>query len=169
MFWSILKARIHSLPSADGVALKVAKQFCVVPSKPGKDKPVHALLLAIGCAPLAPGALENRLIIFVYNGSSAGCWVPTLFRTAVAKAEVGMVNGTTLGKRKRSPSVSTKKNVLFLIIGPPTAAAHWFALEKGRGVTGVEFLFIQSLEFMVRPFHQYWAFPWKVLLPDLVT
>src|SRR5450759_11836 len=109
MFWSILKARIHSFPSADGVALKAAKQFCVVPSKPGKTRPVHAALLGIGCAPLAPGALANRFIIFVYNGSSAGCRVPTLFRTAVANSDVGMVNGMTLGRRKRNPSVSKKK------------------------------------------------------------
>src|ERR1019366_6323705 len=128
MFWSILKATINSFPSADGVALKTAKQSCVVPSMPVKVRPVHAALLGIGCAPLAPGALANRFIIFVYNGSSAGCRLVTLFRTAVAKAGVGMVNGMTLGRRKRNPSVSKKKNVLFLIIGPPTEPAHWLAL-----------------------------------------
>src|ERR1039458_3349209 len=114
MFWSILKARIHSFARADGVALKVAKHFCVVPSnKPGKTRAVHAALLGIGVAPLAPGALANRFIIFVYNGSSAGCFVPTLLRTAVAKAGVGMLVGMTLGRTKRSPSVSKKKNVWF--------------------------------------------------------
>jgi len=74
-----------------------------------------------------------------------------------------------LGRMKRRPSVSKKKKVLFLIIGPPTDAAHWFALEKGRGVTGSVLLLNQLLEFMVRPFHQYSALPWKALLPDLVT
>src|ERR1039457_364519 len=160
MFWSTLAAMIHSFPSEDGVELKVEKQFCVVPLKPGKERPVHAALLGYECALAAPGALANRFISCVYNGSSAGCVVPTLLRTAFAKAAVGMTVGMTLGKRNRNPSVSKKKNVLFLIIGPPTAAAHWFALEKGRGVIlpGVpsnELLFIQSLEFMVRPFHQY--------------
>src|ERR1019366_8341284 len=112
MFWSILKARIHSFARADGVALKRAKQSCVVPSnKPGKTRAVHAPpgVLGIGCAPLAPGALANRFIIFVYNGSPAGCFVPTLLRTAVAKAGVGMLVGMTLGRTKRSPSVSKKK------------------------------------------------------------
>src|ERR1700680_4060134 len=174
MFWSTLAAIIHSFPSEDGVELKVAKQFCVAGLKPVNFTPLHAVLLGMACALAAPGALANRLIRCWYNGSSAGWLAPTLASTAPAKAALGTVVAITLGKRKRNPSVSKKKNVLFLIIGPPTEAAHWFALENGRGVIlpGVpsnEFLFIQLLEFMVRPFHQYWAFPWKLLVPDLVT
>ena len=38
---------------------------------------------------------------------------------------------STFGRTKRKPSVSTKKNVLSLRMGPPTEAAHWLALEKG--------------------------------------
>ena len=62
----------------------------------------------------------------VYKGSEAGCRVPTLAKTALAKAGFGTVVGKTFGNRKRKPSVSTKKNVLFLIIVPPTEMAHWF-------------------------------------------
>src|SRR5580700_1534887 len=169
MFWSTLAAIIHSLASADGVALKVAKQFWVAPLKPVKVRAEHAALLGITCAPLAPGALANRLIICWYNGSEPGCRVATLFRTAVAKAALGTVVGMTLGRIKRKPSVSKKKKVLFLIMGPPTEPAHWLAFEKGRGAWGVELRFIQLSEFMVRPFHQYWALPWNLLVPDLVT
>src|SRR5271170_4341630 len=169
MFWSTLKAMIHSFASAVGAALKVAKQGVVAGLKPGTIRAAQAALFGIGCAALAPGALANRLIICWNRGSDPGCRTPTLFRTADAKAGVGTVVGRTLGRTKRNPSVSKKKKVLFLIIGPPTEPAHWLALENGRGVNGTESLFIQLFEFMVRPFHQYWALPWNLLLPDLVT
>ena len=61
----------------------------------------------------------------------------TFFRTAFAKAGVGTLVAMTFGRTNRNPSVSKKKNVLFLIMGPPTEPAHWLALENGRGVTGV--------------------------------
>ncbi len=82
-----------------------------------------------------------------------------LFTTAVANAGVGRVLVKPLGRINRKPSVSTKKNVLSFLIGPPSEDAHWFAFENGRGVIGLELLNIQSLEFMVRPFHQYRALP----------
>src|SRR5208283_4134441 len=168
-FWSILKAIMYSCARADGVAWNDAMQDWVPGLKPGKAKPLQAELLGSGWALPAPLALANRFIICVYRGRSAGCRLATLFRIAPANAGVGMYVGMLLGRIKRRPSVSKKKKVLFLMIGPPIEPAHWFALEKGRGVTGVELLLSQSLEFMVRPFHQYSALPWKALLPDLVT
>src|ERR1035437_9214385 len=117
-------------------------------------------------APLAPGALANIVIIRLYNGSSFGCSDVTLAMTAFAKAVVGMLVAMTFGRTKRNPSVSKKKKVLSLITGPPTEVAHWFAFE--RGFENPPLSFIQSLAFMFEPFHQYSAFPWKLLVPDLV-
>src|ERR1035437_3398352 len=119
-----------------------------------------------GCAALAPGALVKLFIICLYNGLSFGCSVATLARTAFAKAGVGMFVRKVFGRTKRNPSVSKKQKVLSLITGPPTEVAHWFAFERGFAVPPL--LNIQSLAFMVEPFHQYSAFPWKLLVPDLV-
>src|SRR5271165_5632923 len=166
-FWSILKAIIHSCARADGAAWNDAKQDWVPGLKPGSVKPLQVEPLGSGWALPAPLALANRFIICVYRGSSAGCRLATLFRIAPARAGVGIFVGMVLGRIKRRPSVSKKKKVLFLMIGPPIEPAHWFALEKGRPTPWL--LLNQSLEFMVRPFHQYSALPWNVLVPDLVT
>src|ERR1039458_10055343 len=169
MYWSILKARIHSDPSAAADELNTAKQFCVVGSKPSEVRPVrplHAALFVIAFAEPAPGALANIFIIRLYDVSSFGCSAATLARTAVAKAGVGMFVEKLFGRTKRNPSVSKKKKVLSLITGPPTEVAHWFAFERGFAVPPL--LNIQSLAFMFEPFHQYSAFPWKLLVPDLV-
>src|SRR5271166_233876 len=100
-FWSILKAIIYSCAKVLGRAWNDAMQDWVVGSKPGSFMPLQAELLGSGCAVLAPLALANRFIICVYNGSSAGCSVATLFRTALAKAGVGTLTLMLLGRIKR--------------------------------------------------------------------
>ncbi len=126
---------MYSDASAVGVASNLAAQACVAGLKPGSARALQSGVLAIGTALPAPGAFSHRFNILVYMAASFGCVAATLFSTAVANAGVGMVSESTLGKTKRSPSVSTKKKVLFLRIGPPTDAAHWFAFEKGRDVS----------------------------------
>src|SRR5208283_3846810 len=105
-FWSILKAIMYSCARVLGSAWNDAMQDWVPGLKPGNVKPLQALLLGSGWAPPAPLALANRFIICVYNGSSAGCRLATLFRIAPAKAGVGTLVVMLLGRMKRRPSVS---------------------------------------------------------------
>ena len=77
-----------------------------------------------GTAPATPGAPAYKLNIFVYAGTSLGLTACRLANVAAAKAGVGMFTVLTLGSTKRRPSVSKKKKVLFLRIGPPIEPAH---------------------------------------------
>src|SRR5580698_2340523 len=111
-------ATIYSEASAVGVASYLAAQAWVAGLKPGKVSALQSDVLAMGWALAAPGAFSHRFIILVYMAASLGCTLATLFSTAVAKAAVGMVSESTLGRTKRRPSVSKKKKVLSLRMGP---------------------------------------------------
>src|ERR1700758_4485811 len=78
-----------------------------------------------------------------------------------------MFTGVEVGMSRRKPSVSMKKKVLFLTMGPPKEAAHWLALSKGRAVPVL--LLNQSFALSMLPFQKYSALPWNLLVPDLVT
>src|SRR5690242_12519411 len=65
------------------------------------------------------------------------------------------------------PSLSTKKNALFFLIGPPIESAHSFETACGLGVKLA--LLNQSFAFSFAPFQYHAAFPWNAFVPDLVT
>ena len=72
-----------------------------------------------------------------------------------------MVTVSTLGRTKRRPSLSTKKKVLFLKIGPPMESAHWLAFAKGRGVYAVDAGIVEPVVGVQQPGRstRYWALP----------
>ena len=94
----------------------------------------------------------------------------TLFRTALAKAGVGTLVAMTFGRTKRNALGVEEEERLVLdngtaertcpLVGVGERPRRLWVRVVAHPVVGVHDL---------APFHQYWALPWNLLVPDLVT
>jgi len=127
-FWSILKARIILGTERVGAALKPLRARRSRRSVAGKNHRAAGSNVGdghrAGCARRVGPKTEQGLV----GGCLVGLRLGYIVQHGGANAGVGMVTENTLGRTKRRPSVSTKKNVLSLRMdrrsAPPTDW-HW--------------------------------------------